>query len=405
MRSHAEESTTHWKDSIYSKLEDLQRDLQNQGQNQSRDREDDEANQSRLRDALSQLQDQSNFMERSNEKAMQEMREWSRRQDSWQRNLEQILRDEVTQQGKNRESVISSFEEKLQNLAEDTGKGLELMRELILQGAPHEDHQHTELREEQATTAELRKQISQLEHESKAAQGLREKLLKDIKRIDLLKAQVKNSSSRPSQLESVEAIFQKILHSNQMLNSTAGYLVAEHTWVDQQLQDKPGSTVQGSNVDKAKTSREQAVSKPPTLGRISWLLKPSARSSSQDEATRRVIIESRGNTASPFLPLSIKQEQLRRREAIPPRSIMKQSDSSQNPSHEQKPAAAKAISVSSSGKQEFIDQVKATFIPDRTEQISRQETVASGRKHRMALPERDVKRVKQIAVRLTQSQR
>ncbi|KAH6894259.1 hypothetical protein B0T10DRAFT_545802 [Thelonectria olida] len=501
VQTQAEESAVSWRDNIHSKLEQMQAGLRHQGQKQSQDQEANKSSHGELRDILSRLDARSNSMETTHEQTMHNMLEWAQNQSSLQRDLTEALRDEITRQMKNRESVINSLEQQLQLVAEDYGNRVEVVRGLILQSdeeakkhlqdaleaihntlangfnetrdrseqalseseaihaslesclkkveqrlaeSPHGDHEFTELREalhkEQITVVGLRKQLAQLENESKATNCLREKWRKDIKGIDVLRAQLKDLSGRLPELESVEAKFRNMLQVNQIINSTASYLVAEHTWVSQHLKSTAELAVQDSNIEEAEESQSiahakaEATSGPqPLLTRVFSKLKsswnPSDGTSSREEAARRkVVVESRGNTASLSPPPSIEEEQLQRREAPPPRSILRASQlSSQGSVEEQqhnsvalgqsqfnRRAEGKSSAVVTSGKQEMIDQIRSGLVQpkptrkgwvfptvadfERDAQIGRHDMELMGKKHAVTITDQDegpnAKRVK-----------
>ncbi|KAH7175894.1 hypothetical protein EDB81DRAFT_634098 [Dactylonectria macrodidyma] len=251
------------------------------------------------------------------------------------------------------------------------------------------------LNEEQKTTTNLRQQLTQLEQEANTTKSLHDKWREDIEAINAMRGQLKDITGRLPQVEDLEAKLQQVIQGNQAINATASYLATEQLWVSQQLGNQSESVVWDDDIDEKSqgprngnwrdggiTPSSSHQSTTTSSQRIMVDLCDPARglSSRKECLGRKVIVNSpRDDSNSPFAPPSIEQEQLRRREAATPRSILRTpvssaQDSTQDsqlpkiPFHQDKynrVVMAKPSSTADSAKREMIDQIRTGLVQPR----------------------------------------
>ncbi|KAI5464703.1 hypothetical protein BGZ63DRAFT_421707 [Mariannaea sp. PMI_226] len=489
-QSREKEYTMNLKKEIHDKLDEVQVGIMHQGEKLDKIREDDELSRSKTLDRLSRLHTQTNDMAKAHDMVTKHMLDWTQNQDSRWDNFEHAIRSEIVQRFEDRQSRICSIEKDLQSVANSYAAKIEAMKELILQsdeeakihlgntieaihnalskgldetrdrseraisasetvnasiqtclkefkekfvdGSQHEPQRkeiHQALSKDKSKVLDLQQHVTPLEPASEPSKAIRDKWQGVTKSIDTLKAQLQDMSGRIPKVETMEARFQNMLQVNQVLNATTNYLMAEHTWVNQHLEDKPNSEAQEVNAESPLASQDaNAVKDEPTLDSfpeavVVWnqsidLVDPVADMTGREEATRRrVVINSpRGDTTSPSPPPSVGKEQRRRREAAAPRSIMRFSASQEStqelrqsritPNHSQynRPVESKAVSVVVADKQDMIDQIRSGLVrPKAAEKNWELPTVADferqaktssydseiARKHGMGLPEKN----------------
>ncbi|KAF7545449.1 hypothetical protein G7Z17_g9163 [Cylindrodendrum hubeiense] len=437
-QTQADKSAVGFSDEVLVRLEQIQSGIVNQGERRSQDRQNDEAVRREFFDHLGQINTQTFSAEKTFKQVGLHFMEWTQNQNRRAEEFETSLQDRIIQQLRDRESGISTLEQQLQSVADDYSNKIDAMKELILQSddeakehlqktidgirntlengfqeessrserelsrsedfrvaleshlkevkkklitSSHNDADSGALLQalvkEQNTVAKLQQQLALLEREAKTSEDLREKWQRDIKTIGVLRGQLKEMSGRLPQMESMEAKFQNMTQISQMISSSANYLMEERSWVNQQLRVKSELESQGGSTDVTVSSNPQSmVTNAPTSLVDLW--DPITGSSFQDESvSRKVVFNSpSGDTNSSCLPPSIEQEQLRRREAAAPRSILRSSGSSSqdsaqdsqllkippNQSQYNRPVMGKASSVATNGKQGMIEQIQTKFV-------------------------------------------
>ncbi|KAH7157820.1 hypothetical protein B0J13DRAFT_650514 [Dactylonectria estremocensis] len=251
------------------------------------------------------------------------------------------------------------------------------------------------LNEEQKIATDLRQQLTQLERDASTSKGLNERWRKEIEAVNAMRDQLKDITERLPQVKVLEAKLQHVIQGNQAISSTASYLAAERLWVNQQLGNQSESDISDDDIDQKRqapregnwrdgritpsSSGQPMTTNPPKI--LMDLCDPGRGITSREEYLgRKVVVNSpRDNTDSPFPPPSIEQEQLRRREAATPRSILRTpassaQDSMQEPQlpriplHQDKYnrlATGKPSSTAATAKQEVIDQIRSGLVQPR----------------------------------------
>ncbi|PHH62509.1 hypothetical protein CDD81_7082 [Ophiocordyceps australis] len=174
----------------------------------------------------------------------------------------------------------------------------------------------------------LEQQILQLENQVKETEQLRNRWLQDIKAIDALRGSLEELELRVPRMEKLSLQLGDFSRINQVMSSTAQYLLREKDWVEEQMEesqlnDSSQFFPSGRNADVPQQARE---------GRPTFAASSENRAADIVEGLlmddvplrRRVKVHSpagRRLTGSP--PPSVEQEQLRRRGAAQPRSILK----------------------------------------------------------------------------------
>lgn len=204
-------------------------------------------------------------------------------------------------------------------------------------------------KEDRGLVAQLQRQVHDLERQARATEELRERWKRDIRTVDGLRAQLKDIEQRVPQVERFDLTLSKMAEVNEILYSTAKYLADERAWARQTLEGE-ADQMEGSREDSPEDqvevqsdATEQFAENQPVAAAESAGVE-GEQSTSQREANealaetsvdgvsvrRKVTVYSpAGKGDSPWPPLSIEQEQIRRREAANPRSILKHSASSQ----------------------------------------------------------------------------
>lgn len=177
----------------------------------------------------------------------------------------------------------------------------------------------------------LREKIDDLERQAATADSLRERWEKDLRTIHTLRSQLGSIKERVPQARNLGTTIDKIAEINEILHATSNYLHGEREWVREHRNEAVIAVVSGA------AGCEQAQAPHPTPA-------PAGSADTQPGVTKPrpnvimgdiAFLEHRGrrkvhlNTSMvlPDDPPSIEQEQLRRREAMKPRPILKASSS------------------------------------------------------------------------------
>ncbi|KAM0355927.1 hypothetical protein ACHAPU_000316 [Fusarium lateritium] len=264
---------------------------------------------------------------------------------------------------------------------------VKLQLERLSSSHPESHFLHKALAEEREKSRALQEQVTRFESNSGASDELCQRQHQDLQAIEALKSQLRGMSEQVPRAETLNTTFNKMVDLNQMLQSTALYLSKERHWVSEQLvinsQDVDHHNAQLNNTGTEsayfKGSRsEEPVVWLPTQGTDTKLSSLSDLSSldvhSRGERYRRKV-----TVASPALeasstapPPSVTQEQLRRREALIPRSILRpattlsqESEPSRVPmTHSQynRPVMAKGSSVTGFANPAMVEQIRSGLI-------------------------------------------
>ncbi|KEY64004.1 hypothetical protein S7711_08000 [Stachybotrys chartarum IBT 7711] len=183
----------------------------------------------------------------------------------------------------------------------------------------------------------LLQKVQQFEQEAAGTHQLRERWTKDIEAIDALRSQLTSIFEKVPDLIDFETKLEQIGSINSHIHSTASYLAAERLWVQNQLKPQEDDMVEGEDAQDsispmgAGDRQFQDLQGPLSASSVVDLERPTAirglatgmaKICIQEQARRKVTVQSPAMN-SPSPPPSIEQEQLRRREAIKPRSILK----------------------------------------------------------------------------------
>ncbi|KND90590.1 hypothetical protein TOPH_04784 [Tolypocladium ophioglossoides CBS 100239] len=217
----------------------------------------------------------------------------------------------------------------------------------------------TNTRKDQPLVSQLQQKVHDFERQARATKELRDRWQRDMKTVDALRGQLRNIQERMPQMERFDSTLGKVAEANRLICSTAQYLVGERGWV-QQLHEEAGQ--QSSNRDDAPHDQDEqkpnATEELEEAKHFSDTMFASVKcenivsQTSMDAALteisaldlsfkRKVEVhspESEGEAKSPLPPPSIVQEQMRRRGAAQPRSILKLSSSQESTTIEEQAA-------------------------------------------------------------------
>jgi hypothetical protein len=269
---------------------------------------------------------------------------------------------------------------------------VKLQLEGLSSGDPESQLLRDTLAEERKNTCALQEQLAKFESDSEANGELCQRQHQDPRAIETLKSQLQDMSEQVPRVETLNTTFNKMVDLNQMMQSTALYLSKERHWVNEQLsttsQDvdihNPQTNTSGTeSVYFGENRSEEPVAWVRTQSTDTKL--PTSLSDlstldvhSQGERYRRKVI-----VASPALgasstaqPPSITQEQLRRREASIPRSILRPAASSiqdpepirapMNHSQYNRPVSAKRSSMVGFTNPAMVEQIRSGLIQSKT---------------------------------------
>ncbi|KAF4504704.1 hypothetical protein G6O67_008120 [Ophiocordyceps sinensis] len=198
--------------------------------------------------------------------------------------------------------------------------------------------------EENALVSKLQDQVLDLEKQAKAAEELHGRWRRDIQTVDALRAQLKEIKSRVPQMERFDMTLGNMTRMNEILHSTAQYLTHERHWARQHLEEvevtdgrRDDRSVDGADTQPRETQQPTKDRLVTSIELESWTTQGNAGAIPDEDFAleeapffrRKVTVYSpAGVVLSPSPPPSVHQEQLRRRGAAQPRSILKLSTAS-----------------------------------------------------------------------------
>ncbi|UNI22642.1 hypothetical protein JDV02_008510 [Purpureocillium takamizusanense] len=182
-------------------------------------------------------------------------------------------------------------------------------------------------------TPSLQERIRDLEGQLRAAASLRERWQHDIRKVDMLKSQLRSIEDRVPQVQDVGITVERIAEVNRLLHSTARYLAEERLWVQKHrdhvdAHSNTGTAVQVVDQPSQMTSDSGDGSLIPNIGTSLILGDVPCL---EVPLTRKVPME-HSSVARPIALAapSVEQEQIRRREGAKPRPILKVSSSQES---------------------------------------------------------------------------
>ncbi|KAK4073632.1 hypothetical protein Trihar35433_3106 [Trichoderma harzianum] len=175
------------------------------------------------------------------------------------------------------------------------------------------------LENERETAAQLRNKIQVFEQKAQETEILRDEWLKDVQTIDKMRSQLKAIAMRIPQVENCDKKLNRIMEISRSIQSSASYLATEEEWVQSAIADR----VPNPAVSDIVTSCEVSTTLLPLLAESDGMAEyqPSTK---EDVMGRKVTVHSPDpGERSPSPPLTVMQEQKRRREVTQLRSILK----------------------------------------------------------------------------------
>ncbi|KAM6477306.1 hypothetical protein HDV62DRAFT_208255 [Trichoderma sp. SZMC 28011] len=175
------------------------------------------------------------------------------------------------------------------------------------------------LENERETAAQLRNKIQAFEQKAQETEILRDEWLKDVQTIDKMRSQLKAIAMRIPQVENCDKKLDRIMEISRSIQSSASYLATEEEWVQLEIADRMSNPAALDVV----TSCEVSTAPLPLLGKSDGAveIQPSTK---EDVMSRKVTVHSPDpGERSPSPPLTVMQEQKRRREVTQLRSILK----------------------------------------------------------------------------------
>ncbi|KAM0561093.1 hypothetical protein ACHAPJ_003594 [Fusarium lateritium] len=336
--------------------------------------------------------------------------------------LEKQFRQEKTTSEKD---ILRS--EAIRDIVESQLQQVKRQLEGLSSGDPGSQLLRETLAEERKKITVLQEQLARLKDDSGANDELCKRQRQDLEAIEVLKSQLEGMSEHVPRVENLNTAFNKMVDLNQIMQSTASYLSKEHRWVNEQLATKlhavsSGISQRSDTGTESSYFDEQRSEEPPTLFRTQSICMKRSTSLS-DLATldvhaqgerfrRKVVVASPALDAqSPAPPPSVEQEQLRRREASIPRSILRLAATSMHEieptraplSHSQynRPVMAKVSSGAGYTNPDMVEQIRSGLIQPKPMRAnwefptmedfargilsSSKNEVALGKKHNMTL--------------------
>lgn len=250
------------------------------------------------------------------------------------------------------------------------------------------------LQEAKRKVSGMTERIRILEEEASHTRELRERWNRDIHLIDSLRGQLSAIHQRMPRVESIAAKLEGIGRLNGLIHSTACYLQNEKRWIGEELLTSSGSGGVGNDTsandatvisqdsnpeaepEGALEANNDADRARPTLDNLDSGV--SANTSSTDFASRKVMVYSpvlEFNSPSP--PPSIEQEQVRRREGVRPRSILRfetklakqpeapQGDLPLSQNLYNRPVTSES-STQGKGIGSIVDRIRSAFVPENS---------------------------------------
>lgn len=175
------------------------------------------------------------------------------------------------------------------------------------------------LENEREITAQLRDKIQAFEQKAEETEVLRNGWLKDVQTIDKVRSQLKAVAMRVLQVEDCDKKLDRVVEISKSIQSSASYLATEEEWVQLEITDRMPNAAVSDIVSSCETS----TTAPRLLAESNAAaeIQPSIK---EDAMSRKVTVHSPDpGERSPSPPLTVMQEQKRRREVTQLRSILK----------------------------------------------------------------------------------
>ncbi|KAL7959378.1 hypothetical protein V8C34DRAFT_313382 [Trichoderma compactum] len=177
----------------------------------------------------------------------------------------------------------------------------------------------TTLENEREITAQLRNKIQAFEQKAEETEILRNEWLKDVQTIDKMRSQLKAVTMRVSQVEDCDKKLDRVVEISKSIQSSASYLATEEQWVQLEITDRMPNPAASEVVASCEVSTTA-----PRLMAESNAAAEIQPSTKEDAMSRKVTVYSPDpGERSPSPPLTVMQEQKRRREVTQLRSILK----------------------------------------------------------------------------------
>ncbi|UKZ76581.1 hypothetical protein TrVFT333_004288 [Trichoderma virens FT-333] len=189
--------------------------------------------------------------------------------------------------------------------------------------ATQTDHKSSELQatleSEREAAAELGRKIQELEQKSQETENLRDRWLKDVEMINKVRSQIKAIEMRIPQVENYDKKLDRIVEISRSIQSSASYLATEEEWVQLEL----AGIIPKPDASEPVASCEITTAPLPHFVESNVVAEQQA-SIKEDAISRKVTVHSPDpGEVSPSPPLTVIQEQKRRREVTQLRSILK----------------------------------------------------------------------------------
>ncbi|KAK4077139.1 uncharacterized protein Triagg1_4106 [Trichoderma aggressivum f. europaeum] len=175
------------------------------------------------------------------------------------------------------------------------------------------------LENEREMTAQLRNKIQAFEQKAEEAEILRNGWLKDIQTIDKMRSQLKAVAMRVSEVEDCDKKLDRVMEISGSIQSSASYLATEEEWVQLEITDRMPNPAVSEVVTSCEVNTTPLPLSAETNGAAET--QPSIK---EDAMSRKVTVHSPDpGERSPSPPLTVMQEQKRRREVTQLKSILK----------------------------------------------------------------------------------
>ncbi|XEV04143.1 hypothetical protein FSHL1_009430 [Fusarium sambucinum] len=355
---------------------------------------------------IQQLENRESKIIKLEETLQQVSLEWSRKLEGMRSSM--LENDQQSEKGLQgairevRETLDKRFQEQSVASQNDISKSeairstiethLEQVRrqlESVSSGDPESQLLREALLEERKKTSGLQEHLIKLQSDAGTSSELCRREREDFKAMETLKSQLESMSVRMPRVENLNTTFNKMIDLNQILQSTASYLSKEHNWVRDELaarlQTITPNESQESEVGTESSYFQEQRSEEPRPGLQTQDIGGKRSNNLSDVLTldvhtqgeryrRRVVVASPAIEESlPAPPLSIAQEQQRRREPSVARPILRPAAASTKEAdplgtalnHDQynRPVMARASSAASGTNPAMVEQVRTGLMP------------------------------------------
>ncbi|RDA93867.1 hypothetical protein CP533_4531 [Ophiocordyceps camponoti-saundersi (nom. inval.)] len=220
----------------------------------------------------------------------------------------------------------------------------------------------------------LEEQRQNLEKKTNAAEALRGRWQQDMKTVDSLRAKLQELQRRVPQMEKLESTLSKMTQMNEILHSTAQYLTREQNWARQQIDEVAD---EDNGRDGALASDEWQPPGTQADAHFTCQVLTVEREVTEDAQQgetcfkRKVTVYSpAGTVVSPSPPPSVEQEQVRRRGAAQPRSILKLSTMPSLEAGRTEEQKQSQQNRPMTGRDSVVEQIRAELLPSKASQLA-----------------------------------